>query len=347
MPQPDDSEDKPVRARTMAEIAALAGVAESTVSRALAGSERVSEETRERIRKLVQESGYRINSRARSLRTRRSRTIEVVIGISETNRQHFSDPFFSQIVAAIADALAENDYDLLLSRARPWDDVEGADAIASNRADGVIIIGQGREPEKLAEYAASRRNVVVWGADIPDRSYPVVGSDNLLGGRLVARRLLAQGRRRLVFLGDIRHVEIGLRHRGCMEEMTSAGAAPDQTLTLSMPFDSESAYGATRELFRGGIWHDAVFAASDVLAVAAMQALSDLGVRVPEDVSVIGYDDIALAAYVSPALTTIRQDTVAGGRALVENLLTLLDGGEARDAILPTELIVRRSCGGS
>lgn len=331
-------------ARTMAEIAALAGVAESTVSRALAGSRRVSEETRARILSLVEESGYRINARARSLRTQKTRTIEVVIAISESNRQHFSDPFFSQIVASIADALAENGYDLLLSRAYPWTDLMGADALASNRADGIIIIGQGRNPEPLARYAATHDNVIVWGADIPGRNYPIVGGDNFLGGKLVGEHLLAQGRNRVVFFGDIRYVDIGLRHRGCMSALTSAGAAQDQTLTLSMPFDSVSAYQATQSLFRSGAWHDAIFAASDLLAIAAMQALADLGIRVPDDVAVVGYDDIALAPYVTPALTTVRQDTAAAGRALAENLLAMIGGAAVDDVTLPTELIVRRSC---
>lgn len=334
-----------VEARTMAEIAQLAGVAESTVSRALAGSPRVSDATKRRIFDLVEASGYRINSRARNLRTQRSRTVEVVIAISESNRQHFSDPFFSQIIASIGDALAENGYDLLLSRACPWSEVSGADAIASNRADGIIVIGQGRDPAPLTHYAARRPNVVAWGADIPDRTYPIVGSDNFLGGQLVGRHLLAQGRRRVVFLGDVRHVEIGLRHRGCMEALTSAGAASDQTLTLSMPFDSQSAYEATQSLFRSGAWHDAIFAASDLMAIAAIQALAELGIRTPEDVAVIGYDDISLSAYVTPALTTIRQDTAAGGRALVDNLLAVLDGESPRDVVLPTELVIRRSCG--
>lgn len=336
---------KPTKIRTMAEIAELAGVAESTVSRALAGSNRVSQETKERIRALVEESGYRINSRARNLRTQRSRTIEVVIAISEANGQHFSDPFFSQIIASIGDALAENGYDMLLSRSCPWADISGADALASNRADGIILIGQGRDPTQIGRYAEVNRNIAVWGADIAGRAYPVVGSDNLLGGRRVGDHLLSLGRRRVVFLGDIRHVELGLRHRGCMEALSAAGAATDQTLTLSMPFDSASAYKATHDLFRAGVWHDAIFAASDVLAIAAMQALADLGVRVPEEVAVVGYDDIALAAYMSPALTTVRQDTTAGGRALVANLIDLIGGGRARDVILPTELIIRRSCG--
>lgn len=340
----EKSDRAPAKARTMAEIAKLAGVAESTVSRALSDSNRVSEETKQRIRALVESSGYRINSRARSLRTQRSRTIEVVIAISEANRQHFSDPFFSQIIASIGDALAENGYDMLLSRSCPWADISGADALASNRADGVIIIGQGRNPDLLARYGETHKNIVVWGADIPGRTYSVVGSDNFLGGRRAGQHLLAQGRRRFAFLGDIRHVEIGLRHRGCMEALSAAGAASDQTLTLSMPFDSASAYTATRELFRSGVWHDAVFAASDVLAIAAMQALADLGVRVPDEVSVVGYDDIALASYMSPALTTVRQDTTAGGRALVSNLINLINGAAPRDVILPTELIIRRSC---
>ncbi len=345
MPVPKDSGTPGARASTMAEIAKLAGVAESTVSRALAGSNRVSAETKARIRQLVSESGYRVNTRARSLRTRQSRTIEVIIAISDTNRQHFSDPFFSQIIAAIGDALAESGFDMLLSRASPWSDEEGADALASNRADGVIIIGQGRDPEALASYGALHKNMVVWGAQIPDRTYCVVGSNNLLGGRLAGRHLLAQGRRRFIFLGDIRHVEIGLRRRGCLEALAAAGEPSREALTLSMPFDSASAYQAAHGLFQSGPKHDALFAASDVLAIAAMQALADLGIRVPEDVAVIGYDDIALGAYVTPALTTIRQDTTKGGRALVENLLRLINGEPARDITLPTELIVRRSCG--
>lgn len=339
-----EADKSAMKAKTMADIARLAGVAESTVSRALADSNRVSEATKQRIRALVSESGYRINSRARSLRTQRTRTIEVVIAISETNRQHFSDPFFSQIIASIADALAERNYDLLVSRATPWSEMAGADALSSNRADGVIMIGQGRDPEMLAEYARSHHPVVVWGADIPGRNYAIVGSDNFLGGKLVGEHLLSLGRKRVVFLGDIRHTEIGMRHRGCMEALSPIGDVAEQALTVSMPFDSASAYKATHDLFRTGAWHDAIFAASDVIAIAAMQALSDLGVRVPEDVSVIGYDDIALAAYVSPALTTVRQDTTAGGHALVESMLSMLNGKARRDVVLPTELIIRRSC---
>lgn len=342
-----DDQGDVVRARTMAEVAQLAGVAESTVSRALSGSNRVSEATKARIRDLVSASGYKVNTRARNLRMRSSRTIEVVIAISETNRQHFSDPFFSQIISSIGDALAENGYDLLLSRACPWSEVAGADTLSSNRADGVIIIGQGRNPEPLAHYAETHGNVVVWGADIAGRSYPIIGTDNFRGGQLVGRHLRALGRRRVAFLGDIRHVELGLRHRGCMEALAPTDAAAEQTLTLSMPFDSASAYEATQGLFRSGAWHDAIFAGTDLLAIAAMRALADLNIRVPEDVAVVGYDDISLAAYMSPSLTTVRQDTVAGGRALVQNLLALLAGDIPQDVMLPTELVIRRSCGAS
>jgi len=332
------------RPRTMAEIAEIAGVAESTVSRAIAGSNRVSTETKQRIFRLIDESGYRINSRARSLRKQETRTIEVVIAISETNRQHFSDPFFSQIIASIGDALAESGYDLLLSRVPPWGDGALADTLAVKRADGAIIIGQGRNPDALNRYAERHRNVVVWGAKTPGRSYAVVGSDNVVGGALAGKHLIMNGRQRLVFLGDVNHVEVGLRHSGLVTSLTGAGVSSDQTLMLSMPWDSASAYEATRRLFDGGVHHDAIFAASDLMAIASMRALSDLGIRVPEDVAVIGYDDIALAAFVTPGLTTIRQDTAAGGRALVNSMLKLLAGGEPNDVTLPTELVVRQSC---
>ena len=331
--------------RTMADIAEIAGVAESTVSRAIAGSNRVSAETKKRIFQLIEESGYRINSRARSLRTQETRTIEVVIGISETNRQHFSDPFFSQIIASIGDALAENGYDLLLSRYNPWDEDALADAIAVKRADGIIIIGQGRNPDALNRYAERSRNVVVWGARIPGRTYAVIGGDNFLGGALAGKHLLKTGRRRLVFLGDVNHVEVGMRHAGLVSALTGTSVISDQTLMLSMPFDTASAYEATRRLFQSGVNHDAIFAASDLMAIAAMRALADLGVRVPDDVAVIGYDDITLASYVTPGLTTIRQDASSGGRALVETMLAILSGKTPVDATLPTELVIRQSCG--
>jgi len=329
---------------TMAEIAKLAGVAESTVSRALAGSNRVSQATKDRIFDLVKEKNYKINTRARNLRTQRSNMVEVIIPISPTNRQHFSDPFFSQIISSIADALAENNYDLILSRICPWSDESEANILSDQRADGLIIIGQGSEPERLAHYAQKHKNLIVWGADLPGRTYPVVGSDNFLGGQLAGQHFLDQGRRRIVFLGDVRHSEISLRHQGCLQALTAGDAESDQIVTLSMPFDSASAYKATQALFQGGAVHDAIFAATDVLAIAAIQAISDLGLKVPEDVSVIGYDDIAMAAYAVPALTTIRQDTDAGGRALVEGLLAIFNGDTPQDRILPTEIVIRRSC---
>lgn len=333
------------RPRTMADIAEIAGVAESTVSRAIAGSNRVSSETKTRIFQLIEESGYRINSRARSLRTQETRTIEVVIGISETNRQHFSDPFFSQIITEIGDALAENGYDLLLSRYNPWGEDGLADAIGVNRADGVIIIGQGNNPDALNRYAERNRNVVVWGARIPGRTYAVVGGDNFLGGALAGKHLVKTGRRRLVFLGDVNHIEVGMRHAGLVSALTGTSVSRDQTLMLSMPFDTASAYEATQRLFQTGVHHDAIVAASDLMAIAAMRALADLGLRVPDDVAVIGYDDIALASYVTPGLTTIRQDTAAGGRALVETMLAVLAGKSPTDTMLSTELVIRQSCG--
>lgn len=342
---PGGNTPPPGRPVTMAEIARLAGVAESTVSRALTGSSRVSEDTKQRIRGIVEASGYKVNVRARALRTRETRTIEVVIPISDANRQHFSDPFFSQLIAAIGDALAEADYDLLLSRLPPWSDKPGADAVTAGRADGVIIIGQGDKPDLVNRHAERGYPMVVWGAQLPGAGYCSVGGDNRKGGELVGRHLRALGRTRVAFLGDVRHVEIGQRHQGCMEALAEGRPSSEPMLTLAMPFDAESAYAATKSLTGGGSWHDAIFAASDVIAIAAIQALQDAGLKVPEDVAVIGYDDIDIAGFLSPALTTVRQDTRAAGRLLVEKLLAAIEGEKPESVVLDTELIVRRSCG--
>ncbi len=330
---------------TMADIARMAGVSESTVSRALAGSDLVAEKTRKRITELASAADYTVNEGARNLRLKKTKTIEVVIPIESHHRQHISEPFFLDLIGALADAIADRNHDMLLSKIPPWSTDKRSNALVSGRADGIIIIGQGRRRAELREFTRAHRRVVVWGAHIDDEDHAVVGSDNREGGRLAASHLLSLGRKRIAFLGDVSLPEIKLRHRGYMDALKEAGIAVDEELTFNAPFDSEEAYATAKALVESNIKFDAIFAASDVIAMSAIAAFRNAGVNAPQDVSVVGYDDIFSAAWYSPALTTISQSIHEGGAALVKSLFALIEGETVSSVVLQPKLIVRQSCG--
>ncbi len=331
----------------MQDIARMAGVSESTVSRALAGSPLVAQKTRARILELARAARYTVNESARNLRQRKSRTIEVVIPIEAHGRQQISDPFFLDMLGSIADALALREYDMLLSKRAPWANGGRRNPLLTGRADGIIIIGQGRQCTALANFARDNKPVAVWGAHLPGNDYVVVGSDNRLGGKKATAHLLQLGRRRIAFLGDTEQPEIALRHQGYLDALHEAGVKAQPALSINAPFDSAEAFAAAKALIESGEAFDAIVAASDVIAMSAIAALRQAGIAVPEDVSVTGYDNIASSAWFSPPLTTISQSIDKGGAALVEALFDQIKGGAGRSVVLPAELIVRGSCGKS
>lgn len=332
---------------TMADIARMAGVSESTVSRALSGSKRIAPDTRARILELAKTARYAINEGARSLRLRRTRTIEVLIPIEPDNPQHPSDPFFLDMLGAIADAVYERGYDLLLSRAAPWLREGGGNSILAGRADGIIVVGQGQRLPELRDLARAHRQIVVWGAHLGHDEYLVVGGDNRSGGRLAAEHLLRLGRQRIAFLGDPTLPETRLRHQGYLDALRDAGAPDDKALTWPCRFDSESAFAAAEALALAVPDLDGIVAASDVIAMSAIGALSKLGRRTPQHVGIVGYDDIGAAAWFNPPLTTVSQSIRAGGGALVEALFRRMEGLDAQSWSIPAELVVRASCGAS
>lgn len=327
----------------MADIARLAGVSTSTVSRALSHSPLVNQETRDRILDLARSLNYTINIGAQNLRLQQNRTVAVVIPIEQATRQQLSDPFFLSMLGSLADALSEQGFDTLVSRV----DADQVDAAAApfdgGRAIGVILIGQGRHHDQLNKMAARGVPFVVWGAQLPQQLYTTVGGDNVTGGRLAAERLLAQGRRRIAFLGDTTLPEVEQRHRGYIQALAAQGLAPDPQLHVASSFLPESGGQAVEELARRGAAYDALFACSDLLAMKAIYALRAQGRDVPGDVAVVGYDDIELAGYCHPPLTTVRQPRDVAARALVSALLARVDGQSASSIQLPTHLALRAS----
>jgi len=326
--------------RTLSDLAKLAGVSAGTVSRALAGNSLVNDATRERIVALARAHGFRPNQMASSLRRQKTDVIGIVIPLGHDQRQQISDAFFMTLLGHLADALTERGYDLMLRRVLPDRDEDWLDRfIGSGMIDGVIVIGQSDQFARIEEAAASFRPMVVWGNHAQGQRHCVVGTDNKLGGKLAAERLIAGGARRIYFLGDVTAVEFAARFAGAVEAAAPHGVTvtPLTSHLSADRLETEVAANLDRPLGRG----DAIFAASDMLAVAALARLRAQGVDVPSAVQVIGFDDLPIAAQTAPPLTTVRQDIRAGAFALVDRLMRRLAGEDAESIVLAPELIGR------
>jgi DNA-binding LacI/PurR family transcriptional regulator len=329
----------------MTDIAHLAGVHVSTVSRALAGSPLVEVQTRQHILKLARERGYVVNSVARNLRLKRTQTLSVVIPLNHESGQPLTDPFFVEMLGHLAEAITQRGYGMYLQKVvspmRDW----LTNLIAGGRSDGIIVIGQSTEHETLQAAASAYRPLVVWGGHLKGQSYCTVGSDNFGGAFAAVDHLIRGGRRQIVFLGDPRVPEFRLRFEGYRDALEHAppGMAPAKLVQAHLTPDS--AYESIRAFIAAGGKLDAVFAATDVIAISAMRAIAASGMSVPEDVAVVGFDDIAIATHTTPTLSTVRQDLAQGARTMVDLLCRLIEGEEAASATLPAELIVRESSG--
>lgn len=341
---PPTATGTPTSARPrLADIARMAGVTMSTVSRALAGNPLVKEETRVRILEIATALNYSANAAAQNLRSGQSRTIGVVVPLDPGARDPVSAPFLLALLGGIIDALSERGYDMLISRIN----VERLDKVAqlydSGRADGIIMIGQWGYHDHLNKMTERGVPLVVWGAPLPYQKYPTVGSDNALGGELMTGHLLDQGARRIAFLGDTDLNECRLRHQGYHNAHRQRGLMVDPALTRSIPFVGDSMQKEVTSMLAQGIKFDSIFAASDTIALSVIPALEASGVRVPEDMLVAGYDDIGPAAYAHPSLSTIRQPMQEAGQSMVDCLMRQLEGKSVDSVMLATELVTRES----
>jgi DNA-binding LacI/PurR family transcriptional regulator len=334
------------RTTRLEDIAELAGVSISTASRALNDSPAVNARTKQLIWKLAREHDYPFRRYMPAGPIGATGTIALVVPRPQGREGQLDDPFFLELFAGISDAARDRGCDLVVSHFAPtsFDDLSAA--MTTTRADGVIFLGQSSLHHAFNRLAGSEARFAVWGAQLPDQAYCSVGSDNLAGGRRATLHLARLARKRIVFLGDTEAPEVGQRLRGYQEALDQAGLVQDPALLVAAHFTVESSEAAVDALLARGERFDGIFAASDLIALGAVRSLGNAGLRVPDDISVVGYDDVPFARYATPALTTVSQDTNRAGRLLVSKLLDTNAGGEMRSERLPTELIVRESCGG-
>jgi len=334
---------KDVKDTDMQMLADLSGVSRSTVSRALSDSPLVNEKTKARIRALAAEHNYVLNEAARNLRLQRSNTVSVVLMLDPQSEQHISDPFFLEMIGHLADNLAGAGYDLLLVHEPIVSAAEFIVGRAYRQSAGVIVIGQGQVHKELNKLAAGKLPIVVWGTKLPGKKYHLVGTENFEGGYMAASYLMQQGRRCIAFFGDRDLPEVKPRYEGFVRAHDEFGLEVDDQRVLSVPFETGRAEDVIGEFLDINSHIDGILCCSDLIAMTAMALLNARGLRVPQDVALVGYDDISIAARANPALTTIRQNIRTGGEMLVKTLLCQLEGGTARDHIMQVELVKRGS----
>ncbi|WP_235079930.1 LacI family DNA-binding transcriptional regulator [Asticcacaulis sp. AC402] len=339
-----------MRRPTSIDIAALAGVSQATVSRALSRPASVSEGVRQRVFDAAAKLNYTVDINARKLRSKKINTIAVLVSEDIDQGDNTINPFFLPLIGQIMNYAGDKGVDVLMSLQKQnanW----SADYGFSRRADGIIFLGY-RDFETYLQKVEALRQVgepwVVFGPVMPETPNVFIGSDNEGGAYTAVAHLLKLGRKRIVFLGEAseRHSEFFERYKGYMRAHTQAGVRPDDSLAIDCFISREEGAAAIDRFLDDGVAFDAVFAVTDLLAIGAIQSLQKRGLNVPRDVSVMGFDDLWACTCINPALSTVRQDTKTAAKVLVDTLAALIDGEPVEMTRIPTQLIIRESCGG-
>ncbi|WP_055477912.1 LacI family DNA-binding transcriptional regulator [Sphaerimonospora mesophila] len=330
-----------MRRPTLEAVAARAGVSRATVSRVVNGRLTVTPQIREAVLRAVDELGYVPNSAARSLVTQRTGSIALVV--SEPPTRVFSeDPMFATVIRSASLELEAADRQVVLMLAGSTKSHARIERyIAGGHVDGVMLISMHGADPLPAAITRMGVPVVSYGRPAVPVPLPYVDNDNVGGAEKAVRHLLERGRRRIATIAGPQDM-IGGQDR--LTGYRDALRACDRRSIVAVgDFTRESGAVAMRHLLEDDPALDAVFVANDLMAIGALQTLRQAGRRVPDDVAVVGFDDIEAARYTEPPLTTIRHPIVEQAVAMVRLLLGLFEGGPAAPVILPTELIIRES----
>jgi len=329
--------------RTIADIARLAGVSKSTVSRALNDSPLIGEDTKSRIRALAKEHNFQINAPARRLSMQQSRTIAFV---THAYHKDFSvaDLFGLEILGGVSFGLAKQGYDLLIIHVDPQDTKWAHQYFDTGRVDGFILMTSTRKQTHVKALTEVNAPFIIWGVPQPNQKYCSVTGDNFNGGKAATEHLISSGRQKIGFIGGpVYELEVQHRLEGYRTALNAAGRSIDPALIEHGDFSNTSGAEALRRLLDKVPQVDAVFVNSDLMAIAAMDAIRESGRRVPEDIAVVGYDDLSIAEHSNPPLTTIRQNIPLAGKLLAQNLIQYLQTGLMTNVSIPVALVLRKS----
>jgi len=329
---------------TISEIAARAGVSVATVSRTFSHSHLVRPQTLEKVRKAVDELGYRPNAIARHLRRRRNETVIVIV-------PEIQNTFFSGIIQGIENVAHDHGFKILLGETRGD---QGrldhyADMVSTRVADGLILLGS-LLPTAVADAIRDQSELPIPLVLACERfeglECPHVAIDNIAAAEAAVLHLAGQGCRRIAFIsGPPGNTLSEDRNVGYQNALLSTGLDRDTTLEMHGDFTVATGFAAMQEMLALSQLPDGLFCANDEMAIGARQAIRKAGLTVPGDIAIVGFDDIRFAEYVDPPLTTIRQPTTAIGEQSMTLMINLLKNGQIaqREIVLPSELIVRES----
>jgi LacI family repressor for deo operon, udp, cdd, tsx, nupC, and nupG len=327
---------------TIEDVAAIAGVSIATVSRAINEPAKVADATRRRVNDAIARTGYTTNAMARSLRMRRANMILILA-------PDVGDPNFSNILVGLETEASKRGYGVLIGNTQndATRETDYLRFISSNQADGVILL-TGHLPFGYADAGSEARlpPMVAVNEPVPGDQVPFVGVDNFEGARIAAEHLISQGHRQIAFIGhSTSRVVHQLRERGYRAALADAGIATDPMLILDGDGTTESGRQSAEHMFVRDVLPSAFLCVNDATALGVIIALNARGYDLPRQFSVMGFDDISFASFVTPSLTTMKQPRSKMGEAAMELLLTVLEGRplERREVLLRSELVLRNS----
>lgn len=323
---------------TIKDVAKLAGVALSTASYALSGDSKVSAETKEKVLEAARQLNYQKNGFAMDLKRSRTNTIALIL-------TDLSGPYYSELIRSIQDVTLSHSYDLIACSSMGGKDSTAVRFLLEKRVDGAIVLAHNITDEILQAAAGSRFPIVVMDRLIAGEGLINVVVDGEQGGYSATRYLLEKGHNTIAYIsGPANSYNNTLRYQGYLRAMHEAGLEEKAKWKLSGSFIRDGGYKATKMMLMQGELPSAVFYANDEMAVGGMKALEEGGISVPDEISVIGFDDIQLAEYIQPPLTTIRQPMYESGSLAGHLLFQKLYGETVNDFYkLKIELIERKS----
>ena len=333
---------------TLEDIAKKAGVSRSTVSRVVNNHPNVSNAVRERVQEVIRETGYHPNAAARTLASQRSWMIGLIL--PRTVSSFFNEPYYPRLTQGIASACNQYNFTLSLFLVTNQEDEEKIFSRISRRGflDGVVVQSAQYGDQLIDHLLEADIPTVIIGRPFHSKGVSFVDIDNVDAAKTAVNHLASLGYKRIATLAALPTSTVGRdRKKGYLQALAENNLPIDESLIVEVDFTEEEGYQAMKKLLPSR--PEAVFAASDLIALGAIRAVKEAGLRVPEDVAFVGFDDLPLPTAKELQLTTIRQSVGRLGRKAVETLVELIESGQetVRTQILETQLIVRSSCGGS